>query len=478
MSQLYSDAARVVRDVLEHKKGLGSNFKNTAVFALATETLRFHGVLEEVVRRAGVLADKEAKKTDRHLLLVLVYELLLGEAAGDIKGGGGAKGFVMRHRARLVAELARLKVQRGAASNEELLPPAVALACFARLNRAVCSLGQEEAAAMVGRELGLACGGAIDPGRDWERLVATQATHFYWDAHVPDLLVFGPAASLGRSGLVEKGIVVLQQKASCFPAWLVCRDLAVTVAVDACAAPGNKTAQLAALLGPRGRVWATEKDPQRSELLRQRLAQLGCAERVTCEAADFLSWNGPGKPVEVAVVDPSCSGSGMVQRGGPQRLEPGRLEGLAQFQTSAVRRALALPGVARVVYSTCSVHEQENEEVVRAVLRSNPDFELATAFPEWEMRGHGDDCVACVRVDPATHRTIGFFVAVFQRRQLTSSSSSCHLVNRQAITSSSSTGVPMVPVVEQLDEEARESKAKRRRLKKKKKRAAATVNTS
>ena len=466
MSQTYSDAAKVVRDVLERKKGLGSSFKNTAVFALATETIRFHEVLEEVVQRAGLLADREAKKTDRHLLLVLVYELLLGRTAGAIGGGGGARAFVLRHRARLAAELARLKVRRGAASNEDLLPPAVTLATFARVNRVLCALPPAEVAALVERELGLACGGVLDPGTEWERLLAAQATHFFWDAHVPDLLVFGPAADLGRSGIVGRGLLVLQQKSSCLPAWLACRDAAFAGGVDACAAPGNKTAHLLAQLGPAGRVWATEKDPARAELLRQRMAQLGCAERVSCETADFLTWRGPPAAAGlVAVVDPSCSGSGMVQRGGPQHAEPGRLEGLAQFQAAAVRRAMGLAGVARVVYSTCSVHELENEEVVRAVLRSHPEWALMPALPEWGLRGHGEDCAACLRVDPAMHRTIGFFVAIFERRQLTSSSSSCHLVSSEAITSSSNTGVLMVPATD--EGEARESKTKRRRKKKK-----------
>ncbi len=468
MSNNYAEAARVVKDVVERKRGLGSNFANSAVFALATETIRFHEVLEEVMCKAGVFADKESKKTDHHLLLVLCYEFLLGQSPGDIRGGGRAKAFVMKHKTRLTAELARLKVRRKAATNEDLLPETTQIASFARINRVLCQLPMAEVAAMVGSELKMSFGGPIDPGADWDKLITAQETHFFLDVHVPDLLVFGPKAELGRSGLVERGLLVLQQKSSCLPAYLACCDKLFRGGVDSCAAPGNKTAHLLALLGPQGRVWATEKDGQRVELLRQRMRQLGCAERVTCENVDFLTWQGPPKgAAQVAVVDPSCSGSGMVQRGGPQTLLPGRLEALAQFQTTAVRRAMAFPDVQRVVYSTCSVHEEENENVVRAVLASNPDFELAVALPQWPSRGRGDDCAACVRVEAAAHRTIGFFVAVFDRRQLASSSSSCHLVCKQAMTSSSSTGVEMLPV-----EDGEPQKKKKRRKKRK------TLNTS
>ena len=45
-----------------------------------------------------------------------------------------------------------------------------------------------------------------------------------------------------------------------------------------------------------------------------------------------------------------------------------RVEGLAKFQEAALRHALRFPGLARLVYSTCSVHRRENEDVVAAVL--------------------------------------------------------------------------------------------------------------
>jgi len=49
-------------------------------------------------------------------------------------------------------------------------------------------------------------------------------------------------------------------------------------------------------------------------------------------------------------------------------------------------------------------------------VEERPDFELTNPLPEWKERGIGDDMAGCIRVDPALHRTIGFFVAVFERR--------------------------------------------------------------
>jgi 16S rRNA C967 or C1407 C5-methylase (RsmB/RsmF family) len=133
-------------------------------------------------------------------------------------------------------------------------------------------------------------GGVIDPGEEWERLVADPKM-FYVDVHLPNVFVFGPEVHfLGKSKLVADGILVLQQKSSCFPGFLACHGRAglFKAGIDACAAPGNKTSHLLASMGTDGVVWAFEKDSRRVELLRQRMSQLG-AYGVTCMHQDFLA---------------------------------------------------------------------------------------------------------------------------------------------------------------------------------------------
>lgn len=73
-----------------------------------------------------------------------------------------------------------------------------------------------------------------------------------------------------------------------------------------------------------------------------------------------------------------------------------------------------------MVYSTCSVHQEENEQVVRDVLRSMKDFELVPILPLWSCRGW--DTVLplgkyCIRASPGETQSNGFFVACFQRKQ-------------------------------------------------------------
>lgn len=144
---------------------------------------------------------------------------------------------------------------------------------------------------------------------------------------------------------------------------------------------------------------------------------------------DFLSLD-PTSPefsqVRALLLDPSCSGSGTTASRGDALLSglastspstAQRVAQLARFQRAALRHALSFPGLQRLVYSTCSIHQEENEDVVAAVLADAhaAGFELEDALPGWQRRGlpvvEGSD--AMVRVDAQTDGAEGFFVALF-----------------------------------------------------------------
>lgn len=97
-----------------------------------------------------------------------------------------------------------------------------------------------------------------------------------------------------------------------------------------------------------------------------------------------------------------------------------RVQGLAAFQTRALKHALSFTSAERVVYSTCSVYMEENEGVVAAVL---PDaqaagFSLMHALPQWHRRGVGYPWAEkVVRVHPTLDCMDGFFVAVFHKQR-------------------------------------------------------------
>ncbi len=85
-----------------------------------------------------------------------------------------------------------------------------------------------------------------------------------------------------------------------------------------------------------------------------------------------------------------------------------------------LKHAFKLPNLQRLVYSTCSIYERENEMVIDEVLQCEQivsQFQLINAFPEWKHRGRKgyDFGRNCLRSSCDSDMTNGFFVAVFER---------------------------------------------------------------
>lgn len=169
----------------------------------------------------------------------------------------------------------------------------------------------------------------------------------------------------------------------------------------------------------KGKLFAFDLDAKRLSTMSTLLLRAG----VTCHKLanqDFLKvdpQNSEYKEVKYILLDPSCSGSGMVclRDELPETQEDGRLQALAAFQLHCLNHALQFPQLERIVYSTCSIHSQENEEVVTACLQRNPGFRLVHLLPDWPERGH-EPLTQCLRASTAKTRTHGFFVAMLERR--------------------------------------------------------------
>jgi putative methyltransferase len=87
---------------------------------------------------------------------------------------------------------------------------------------------------------------------------------------------------------------------------------------------------------------------------------------------------------------------------------------------------ILVPNAQRVVYSTCSIFEEENEQVVEWLLENHSDFHLRTPFPSWKHRGLDSYSVGkyCIRASPLQDSANGFFVSCFERNTINSPASS------------------------------------------------------
>jgi 16S rRNA (cytosine967-C5)-methyltransferase len=198
--------------------------------------------------------------------------------------------------------------------------------------------------------------------------------------------------------------------------------------VDCCAAPGGKTLILTER-NPQARILACESSAPRFEQLRSRLA--GHADQVECRLADAAALT-EDAVFDLALADVPCSGTGTLGRN-PEirhRLKHDDLPRQAERQRAILAAALRAvrPG-GRVVYSTCSLEPEENEQVIATVLAETPNVRplplttpiefllkegILTAPCAERLRG----CLTpegALRLLPGSFRTDGFFFALIER---------------------------------------------------------------
>lgn len=216
--------------------------------------------------------------------------------------------------------------------------------------------------------------------------------------------------------LYERGEIYLQSLSSMIPPLLLGAKPGENV-LDMAAAPGGKTTQIAALTGNQAMVTACEMNKIRAERLHYNVQRQG-ATRVTVMNIDSRNLDDLFS-FDRILLDAPCSGSGTVQLGSPRSKGQFSREFLSRTtkqQEALLHKALRLlrPG-CEMIYSTCSVLTQENEEIVSRVLRKTGaqivPLEL-TAFdsvPRLPVSIPGTLCVA----PDELHE--GFFVAKIRR---------------------------------------------------------------
>jgi 16S rRNA (cytosine967-C5)-methyltransferase len=194
--------------------------------------------------------------------------------------------------------------------------------------------------------------------------------------------------------------------------------------LDLCAAPGGKTPPLVRAAGPSGVVVAADRHAHRLRAMREQFKRLGLTRvrLVELDAANPLPF---GAFFNRILVDAPCSGTGTLARH-PEirwRLKPEQLAEFHALQTALLKSALErlTPG-GRLVYSTCSLEPEENEQVVDEALRATSGFRRNVASES--AHGLKDKLVSSrehqslfdrdgyFRTTPGALETDGFFAAV------------------------------------------------------------------
>ncbi|KAK5684953.1 hypothetical protein LTS10_003028 [Elasticomyces elasticus] len=454
---LYHEAAKVldgsksgktsIKSLVYTKKDWKSDPK--ALFALSTEAAKWSEVLSEVIERSGVL--RIERQLTPTLALILTHDLFLSKRGIALPATHGLNSSISKHKARLSAELTKARLRRGFATLDAFRafinngsvtvgdvsdqPRPTLRPRWVRINTLRTTLDEQLGSTFA----------AYQKVASLDKVMLSPASNKVYcvDEHIPNLVAIPSSTDITTSKAYRTGQLILQDKASCFPAYLLSPKAGEGDVMDACAAPGNKTTHVAAVLGESmkseaggdssSKVFACEKGVARSETLEKMVELAGASDVVTIKAKqDFTKLPPTARAfanTTALLLDPSCSGSGIVGRDesssitvhlpsktadfdtptsrGKKRKRAAptsapnqstttttiddvaeeqapadateetadklaaRLANLSAFQLRLLLHAMAFPAARRIAYSTCSIHAEENEHVVVAALRSS-----------------------------------------------------------------------------------------------------------
>lgn len=235
----------------------------------------------------------------------------------------------------------------------------------------------------------------------------------------PAGLRLSPQAYVNNTQAYADGLVEPQDEGSQLAAMLVdaagCKFVA-----DFCAGAGGKTLVLGAAMKNAGKLVAMDVSEGRLAKAKLRLRRAG-VHNAECRVLETKWLKRHAEKAERVLVDAPCSGSGTWRRkpDAKWRLTPRDIAELTERQAEILDRAAKLVRRGgRLVYVTCSVLKEENEDQVAAFLKRHPAFSVLPVADVWDKTVGG----ACpvpgpyLNLTPARHGTDGFFAAILVRK--------------------------------------------------------------
>jgi 16S rRNA C967 or C1407 C5-methylase (RsmB/RsmF family) len=278
--------------------------------------------------------------------------------------------------------------------------------------------------------------------RSWmEEYEGIDATPAPWDPRLYRLGQGSPDQAKSPSERLKPGNLLafgaglyhVQEEAAAVPAALLAAalgsDLVGARVLDMCAAPGNKSAQLAQMVGLDGTIIANDVNERRFQGGIPTWERLGLAN-IAATVYDGRNFPHVGPVFDAVLVDVPCTGEGTCRRN-PGALRPTSnafKERLYETQAALLRRAVELcrPG-GRIVYCTCTFAPEENEVQVDRLMKGScgeaveplpihlPGLSLGPAIDHWAGRRLHPATRQTARLWPHLSNTGGFFVAAFAK---------------------------------------------------------------
>lgn len=231
---------------------------------------------------------------------------------------------------------------------------------------------------------------------------------------LPDCLTVRGTGSLEQLAAFEQGLLYVQDAAARLAVEAAGLEPDMRV-LDCCAAPGGKSFAAAIAMQNHGSITSCDIHPHKLQLIERGAARLGISilqTRLQDASKPVPEWE---SAMDAVLADVPCSGLGVIRKKPDIRYKSlAQTEHLPEIQLAILRQQAhyVKPGGV-LLYSTCTILKRENENVVQAFLRDEPQFFAETVhFPQ----NSGIPDGAMTTLLPCTHGTDGFFICKLRRK--------------------------------------------------------------
>lgn len=236
--------------------------------------------------------------------------------------------------------------------------------------------------------------------------------------HTPEGLKIENAVNLHKLKSFQQGLFTVQDESSMLVA-LAAEPAPGQRVLDVCSAPGGKTTHMAQLMKNKGTIYACDIHKHRLDLIAENCKRLGISnvELVQQDGTKLTKrWQ---EPFDVVLCDVPCSGLGVLGRRADARWakESEDIAGLCKIQKKILEEAaqLVVPG-GTLIYSTCTIAPEENQEMVESFIREHPEYELDETLTDCWLDVDKEE-TGYVQFLPFVDDMDGFFIARMVRRE-------------------------------------------------------------
>lgn len=248
--------------------------------------------------------------------------------------------------------------------------------------------------------------------REFQSLLNSVNLKFNQGKYLPEFFKLHNLTNITQWQYFNEGYFYIQDEST----GLACRLLDAQPGMrvlDLCAAPGGKTSYLADMMNNKGEIVALDRYDSRLEILRKNINRLGVniVNTVETDAMEFES-----EPFDKILADIPCSGTGTLSKKPDIKWKKDLFDirKLNELQYGLLEKAASLLKVnGHLVYSTCSIEEEENFHIVKKFLENNNNYKLVDAssmYPPELLDKNG-----CIQTLPHKHGLDGAFAAKIVR---------------------------------------------------------------